>query len=105
LQGTPKGAIRHLRPHDHAIAHMDEPARPALIVMPRFGFARAVRPVGAAETFVRLSQASTNYVALGEPAFASLTRLVRHAPARAIDYPDATTAIALIDQLWAEDAR
>lgn len=103
MEATPKGTIRHMRPGDHAIAHMDRPARPALIVFPRFGFARAVRPVGAAEAFVRLTQASTNYVALGERAFAALTGLVRKTPARAIDYPDTATAIDLIEGLWTEE--
>jgi hypothetical protein len=40
------------------------------------------------ETFVRLTQASTNYVALAERGFDALTRLVRTVPARALDYPD-----------------
>ena len=102
LESTPKGAIRHLRPGDGAIADMDKPARPAMILFPRFGFERAVRPVLGAEAFVRLTQASTNYVALGEPGFMALTGLVGQAPARAIDYPDGESAIALIEQLWAE---
>ena len=53
------------------------------------------------EAFVRLTQASTNYVALGEPGFTALTRMVTKLPARAIDYPDTATGIALIERLWA----
>lgn len=102
LEGTPKGTIRHLRPRPDAIARMDEPAVPALILFPRYGadFAAATRPVGAAEVFVRLTQASTNYVALGEAGFATLTRLVTNCPARAIDYPDAESALVQVDDLW-----
>ena len=37
----------------------------ALLLFPRFGEPRAVRSVAAGETFMRLTQASTNYVALG----------------------------------------
>ena len=102
LEGTPKGAIRHLRPRSSAIARMLEDAPPALLLFPRYGEAEAVRPVGAAEAFVRLTQASTNYVALGEPGFAALTRLVREVPAAAIDYPDTETALALVERLWEE---
>lgn len=102
LDGTPKGAIRHLRPRDNAIAHMDEPARPALLLFPRFGFAPAVRPIGAAEVFVRLTQASTNYVALGESGFRALSGLVTRTPARAIDYPDTATAVETVERLWTE---
>ncbi len=100
LSGTPKGAIRHLRPRPSAIARMGEDAAPALLLFPRFGVAEAVRAVGAAEAFVRLTQASTNYVALGERGFDALTRLVREVPAAAIDYPDTATALALVERLW-----
>ena len=101
LAATPKGDIRHLRPNADAIARMAEPAAPALILFPRFGHAAAERPVAPSEVFVRLTQASTNYVALGEAGFAALTRLVTTLPARAIDYPDADSAVALVERLWA----
>lgn len=102
LRGTPKGTIRHLRPRAEAIALMAEPARPAMILFPGYGrdFAPTIRPVGQAEVFVRLTQASTNYVALGERGFASLTGLVKSVPACAIDYPDTESALALVEQLW-----
>jgi HprK-related kinase A len=105
LEGTPKGTIRHLRPCPDAVSRMEEPARPALIFFPRFGFEEAVRPIGDAEIFVRLTQASTNYVALGESGFAALTRLITGTAARAIDYPDGAAGIALVERLWVEAAR
>ena len=105
LAGTPKGDIRHLIPRTDAIAAMHEPARPALLLFPRFGGAAAVEPMGEGEAFVRLTEASTNYVALGEAGFEALTRLVRETPALGISYPDSATGIALVEQLWAEAAR
>lgn len=101
LQGTPKGDIRHLVPDAAAIAKMHRPATPALLLFPRFGEAGAVRPVGESEVFVRLTQASTNYVTLGERGFDALTQLVAAIPARAIDYPDTDTAIDAVERLWA----
>ncbi len=103
LSNTPKGTIRHLQPPADAIARMTEPARPALILFPRFGreFDAEVRPVGAAEAFVRLTQASTNYIALGERAFAALAGLVQ-LPARAIDYATTDEGVAMVEQLWKE---
>lgn len=101
LEETPKGTIRHLRPRDEAIAAMRVAAPPALLLFPRFGAASAVREVGAAEVFVRLTQASTNYVALGEPGFDALSRFVAMVPAKAVDYPDAAAAIDLVEALWA----
>jgi HprK-related kinase A len=100
LKNTPKGMIRHMRPQADAISRMAEPARPALILFPRFGHATAQRQVGAAEAFVRFTQASTNYVALGEPGFHALTRLISDVPLQAIDYPDTQSAVALVEALW-----
>jgi len=105
LDGTPKGTLRHLRPRADAVARMDEPAAPALLLFPRYGHDRAIRPMGEAEIFVRLTQASTNYVALGEAGHAALARLVKTVPTRAIDYPDSAAALAIVDMLWAEQAR
>ena len=107
LAGTPKGTLRHLIPRADAIARMKEGAEPALILFPRFGcdLERATRPVGPAEVFVRLTQASTNYVTLGERGFAALSRLVTEVPAQAIDYADTQTALGLVEELWAGVAR
>ena len=104
LASTPKGDIRHLIPRPEAIAAMHEPARPAPLLFPRFGGEAAIEPMGEGEAFVRLTEASTNYVALGETGFAALTRLVRETPAFGISYPDSATGIALVEQLWAETA-
>ncbi len=100
LRGTPKGDLRHLIPDAEALARMDEPARPALLLFPRHGFANAERAVARSEAFVRLTGASTNYQALGEAGFRALTRLVREVRAAAIDYPDTATALAQVEGLW-----
>lgn len=102
LAATPKGDIRHLVPDAAAIAAMDRPAMPALLLFPTFGQASDVRVVEPGETFVRLTQASTNYVAMGERGFDALTGLVGRIPARAIDYPDTDSALALVEALWGE---
>ena len=72
-----------------------------MLLFPRFGFEAAERGLGPSEVFVRLTQASTNYVALGERGFEALTRLVQAVPARAIDYPDTDGAIAQVEAAWA----
>ena len=102
LRNTPKGTIRHLRPKADAVANMGEAARPAMILFPGYGrdLDQAVRPVGAAEVFVRLTQAATNYVGLGERGFDALSKLVGSIPARAIDYPDTKSALELVEDLW-----
>ncbi len=102
MNSTPKGDICHLVPSRDAIAAMHTPAPPALILFPRYGHERAVRDMGISEIFVRLTQASTNYVVLAEAGYTALTRLVTSTPCRAIDYPDTDTAIATVEQLWSE---
>ena len=81
---------------------MGESAKPALILFPRFGEAEAVRGVGAAEAFMRFTQASTNYVNLGARGFEALNRLVAGCPALAIDYPDTDSAVAMVESFWLE---
>lgn len=100
LEGTPKGTLQHLLPDARAIAAMAESAAPALLLFPSYGFDAAERPVLPSEAFVRLTQASTNYVALGERGFDALTRFAAAVPAHAIDYPDTATALAQVEQLW-----
>lgn len=105
MRDTPKGDIRHFRPSDDAIAAMDTPAQPALLLFPRFGHAPDIREMGEAEVFVRLTQASTNYVALGDAGFEALSNFVQTVPTRAVDYPDTENALATVEQLWAELAQ
>ena len=101
LRATPKGDVRHLAPSAAVIAAMDEPARPALLLFPRFGGPAEVRPVPPSETLVRLTQASTNYTALGQRGFEALVRLVRGVPALAVDYPDGPAGVQAVEALWA----
>ncbi|MEO8722837.1 MAG: HprK-related kinase A [Sphingobium sp.] len=102
MQATPKGDIRHLIPPADAIARMQEGAPPALLLFPRFGHARAIRPVGQGEAFMRLTQASTNYVACGERGFTALHRFVSNVPGIALDFESGAQAIDMIDDLWAD---
>lgn len=98
LRGTPKGDIRHLRGNDGVLD--DAPAKPALLLFPRFGAPQATRPVLPSEAFVRLTQASTNYVGLAEIGFRALASFVSQVPAIAIDYPDGAAGVQAVEDLW-----
>jgi len=100
LAGTPKGTIGYWRPPEQAVARMAEAAPPALLVFPRFGRPEHVERLAASEAFMLLTQASTNYVSLGEAGFGALTRLVQGVPALQVDYPDGAAGLALVDRLW-----
>ena len=104
LSGTPKGDIRHVLPDAASLAAMDRPAMPAILLFPRYGFAADERGVGPGEAFVRLTQASTNYTALGERGFEALTRFVRRVPVVAVDYPDTCAGIAAVERLFGATA-
>jgi len=100
LEGTPKGTIGYWRPPETAVARMAEAAPPALLLFPRFGRPEHVERLAASETFMLLTQASTNYVSLGEAGFGALTRLVQSVPALQVDYPDGAAGLALVDRVW-----
>jgi len=100
MAATPKGNIRHFIPRADAVAAMDQAATPALLLFPRFGAEGAARPMDGAETFIRLTHASTNYVALGEAGFRALTGLVSAVPAVALDYATGEEGIDMVEQLW-----
>ncbi len=102
MRDTPKGDIRHLVPARDAIRAMAQPAKPALLLFPSFGFDPVVRDISPSEIFIRLTQASTNYVALGEAGFSTLARFIKTVPARAIDYRNGEEAEALVNRLWGE---
>ena len=102
MKATPKGDIRHLVPPKAAIARMGERAKPALLLFPRFGHAPELREMGKSEIFVRLTQASTNYVALGESGFHALTRFVDDVPVKAMDYQSTDQAEEMIHELWSQ---
>lgn len=102
LRATPKGDLRHLRPAADAIARMDEPATPALVLFPSFGAGPQVAGVSRSELFIRLTQGSTNYIPLGERGFDCLTRLVTSVPGAMFAYPDTASGLAMISQFWAE---
>ncbi|WP_419808649.1 HprK-related kinase A [Sphingomonas sp.] len=107
LQGTPKGDIRHLVPDAGGTAanigvRNVMVASPALFLFPRYGHPAATRDFLPSEAFARLTQASTNYVSLGEVGFRSLTSFIRQVPAIAIDYPDGDAGVAAVEDLWTQ---
>lgn len=102
MKDTPKGDIRHIIPPSNAVNRMKEAAKPALLLFPRFGYDPVLRDMGKSEVFVRLTQASTNYVALGETGFRALTRFVDTVPTKAMDYQSGEQAEEMIDSLWSK---
>ncbi|ATE66707.1 HprK-related kinase A [Rhizorhabdus dicambivorans] len=102
LSGTPKGELRHLRPREDAVARMDEPAEPALILFPSYGYEPASDGVSKSELFARITEGSTNYIPLGQPAFDRLVTIAETVPAARFAYPDSASGVAIVEQFCAE---
>ncbi len=100
LKDTPKGDIRHMVPPIDAIRKMDHSAKPAMLLFPRFGFDAEIYDILPSEAFMRLTHASTNFVALGEVGFNTLTRFVCEVPAYGINYQSGDEAEDMINKLW-----
>lgn len=103
MDGTIKGAVRHLAPPLAAIAAMDERVTPKLFLIPAFtpGVEATARPLPRVEIFAALTRSSTNYWKLGEPGFDAVWRFAGTVPGYEIVYASHADAEDLIDTLWA----
>ena len=100
--GTMKGDVRHVVPPRAAIAAMDEPARPRLLVVPAFtpGAEAGARPMDTLQTLAVLIRSSTNYGRMGETGFDAMWALADSVPAYEIVYGSTGAAAGLLDTLW-----
>lgn len=102
MRATPKGDIAHLVPAAGAIERMTQGARPALLLFPQYGVEESWRPMDAGEAFVRLTQASTNYVAMGERGFDAFRHLLDAVPVLAFGHKGEQGAVDAVEHMWAE---
>lgn len=98
---THKGTVAHLAP---LAAHFDArhaPARPALVVFPRYDAAAGVEllPVPRARAFARLAVNSFNYQALGPDGFDALATVVQESGCWQLRYGDLEGAITALGDL------
>ena len=100
---TRKGTVAHMAPDEHSIARRHEPARPALIVFPRYdpSVDCVVEPEKRSRAFTRLSVNSFNYEMLGPQAFDAVARLIESCAVYRLAYRDLDRAIAAIRELMA----
>lgn len=100
---TRKGTVAHMAPDAHAIDNRHLPARPALIVFPRYepGAGCVVEPEKRSRAFSRLSVNSFNYEMLGPAAFDAVMRLVESCRVYRLVYGDLDRAIGAIRELLA----
>ena len=101
---TRKGTVAHLVPDRQAIENRHVPAKPALIVFPRYDptVACLVKPEPRSRAFSRLSMNSFNYEMLGPVGFEAARRLIESCRVHRLIYRDLDRAIAAIRDMLAE---
>lgn len=104
FSGTRKGTVAHLAPDAASWRARAVPARPHLLVFPRYaaGAALAVEPMGKARALAKLSANSFNYDMLGPEGFDAAAALVRRSTVARLTYGNLDEAVAAIGALAAE---
>ncbi len=100
---TRKGTVAHMAPDARAIGDRHVPAKPALIVFPRYDpqVDCLVQPERRSLAFSRLSINSFNYEMLGPAAFDAVAGLIESCRAYRLVYSDMNRAIGAIRELLA----
>ncbi|MBK7814570.1 MAG: HprK-related kinase A [Rhodocyclaceae bacterium] len=98
---TRKGDVAHLAPDAASADAVGRPARPALVLFPRYqaGAALELLPQPREQAFARLSFNSFNYALLGPVAFHAVADLAERCPAYELRYGSLDEAVARIRTL------
>jgi HprK-related kinase A len=101
VDNTSKGTIAHLKPPAASIARAAEPARPGLIVFPRYeaGAATSLAPLPKARAFMQVAENSFNYQVLGAEGFGALGRLVEATTQYEFRYARLEEAMSVFERL------
>jgi HprK-related kinase A len=98
---THKGRISHLKPDAKSIEKMQDPARPAWVVYPRYqaGVGCDLAPVGPAQSFMLLAQNAFNYTLLGQNGFLTAASLISQTRSLSLVFSELSGAIDEIEAL------
>ena len=101
VRGGLKGTISFVRAPRSAIENADKPARPALVVFPKFTreVVTELKPIEKVPAFMQLVANSTNYFTMLETGFETLASLVDGCDHYALSYHDLDDAMRLIESL------
>ncbi len=103
---TRKGDVAHLAPDLASVSAIHQPARPALVIFPRYveGSDLEVTPQPPEQAFARLAFNSFNYALLGPVSFHAVADVAESCPGYALRYSRLDEAIDCIVSLL-EDTR
>lgn len=98
---TRKGDVAHLAPDAASTLAVRRPARPALVIFPKYveGAALELTPQAPEHAFTRLAFNSFNYALLGPVSFHAVADVAGSCPAYALRYSNLDDAIACIRDL------
>lgn len=104
--GTSKGTVTHMRVSSDHLARIDEPARPAWLVFPRYlaGAPATLSPRGRADSMLEVGRNAFNYSLLGRTGFEALADLVAASQCYDFSYGHLDDAVATFDDLFAHAA-
>lgn len=99
--GTHKGTVAHLAPCTEDVDACHQPARPAVVVFPRYLPAAplTLQPVPRARAFARLAVNSFNYDALGPQGFDALGAMVAGSRCYEMQFSDLDAAVDALVRL------
>lgn len=102
--GTRKGDVAHLAPDDASVAARHRPAKPALVIFPRWQKDSNLRlePQSPEKAFARLAFNSFNYALLGPVSFNAVADLAAGCPAYQLTYSRLEEAIGCLRELFEE---
>ncbi len=100
-EGTMKGTVVFMRAPHEAIKKADEPARPVVVVFPKYSpDARTkLEPLEKAQAFMRLIDHSPNHFTMLGTGFETLATLVEACDHYTLSYPVLDDAVSLIEHL------
>jgi HprK-related kinase A len=101
VPGTIKGVVSHVRPTLESVMRVDEPARPAWVVFPKYepGAATDWQPLSPGPGFLRLIDNSFNYSILGVEGFQTLANLVDGSQCFEFTYSNLDDAVRCFEAL------
>ena len=98
---TAKGTVAHMRAPREAVRRVDEPARPAWVVFPRFipGAPPSLVPRAKADALLQLSRNTFNSGIVGREGFHALADLVTASDCHDFSYSQLDDAVKVFDDL------
>jgi len=103
---TRKGDVAHLRPTRESMRLMNQAARPAWVVFPRYrkGAREALHPFARGRTFLKLSGNAFNYRLQGARGFDAVADIVNNTDAYYLEFSDLDRAVEQLDTLTVTSA-